>query len=181
MPITTVAAIIKNDEDKILLTRRNVAPFKGQWCLPGGHIDENEKAFDDGIETAAAFLWKSLLVQFDTAVNMGIRRAVRFLQKAVGCTVDGAFGPRTKEGADACDPDTTIPVYCDAREDYYRRLAERNPRLGKFLRGWLNRLGALRGEVGLQGLEAVSVVDFGGEAYIFRIPDLGVDPEFDLD
>jgi len=46
MPITTVAAIIKNDEDKILLTRRNVEPFKGQWCLPGGHIDENEKAFD---------------------------------------------------------------------------------------------------------------------------------------
>jgi 8-oxo-dGTP diphosphatase len=46
MPITTVAAIIKNDENKILLTRRNIEPFKGQWCLPGGHIDENEKAFD---------------------------------------------------------------------------------------------------------------------------------------
>ena len=46
MPITTVAAIIKNDEDKILLTRRNVEPFKGQWCLPGGHIDVDEKALD---------------------------------------------------------------------------------------------------------------------------------------
>ena len=42
MPIATVAAIIKNDEGKILLTRRNVEPFKGQWCLPGGHIDEFE-------------------------------------------------------------------------------------------------------------------------------------------
>lgn len=46
MPITTVAAIIKNDEDKILLTRRNVEPFKGQWCLPGGHIDQNENVRD---------------------------------------------------------------------------------------------------------------------------------------
>ena len=46
MPITTVAAIIKNDKDEILLTRRNVEPFKEQWCLPGGHIDENEKALD---------------------------------------------------------------------------------------------------------------------------------------
>ena len=42
MPIATVAAIIKNDEGKILLTRRNVEPFRGQWCLPGGHIDANE-------------------------------------------------------------------------------------------------------------------------------------------
>jgi len=52
MPITTVAAIIKNDEDKILLTRRNVEPFKGQWCLPGGHIDANENAFDAVVREA---------------------------------------------------------------------------------------------------------------------------------
>jgi len=46
MPIATVAAIIKNDEGKILLTRRNVEPFKGQWCLPGGHIDTYESIKD---------------------------------------------------------------------------------------------------------------------------------------
>jgi len=46
MPIATVAAIINNEEGKILLTRRNVEPFKGQWCLPGGHIDEYEKTLD---------------------------------------------------------------------------------------------------------------------------------------
>jgi 8-oxo-dGTP diphosphatase len=52
MPIATVAAIIKNDEGKILLTRRNIEPFKDQWCLPGGHIDENEKALDAVIREA---------------------------------------------------------------------------------------------------------------------------------
>ena len=52
MPIATVAAIIKNDEGKILLTRRNVEPFKGQWCLPGGHIDDNENALDAAIREA---------------------------------------------------------------------------------------------------------------------------------
>jgi 8-oxo-dGTP diphosphatase len=52
MPIATVAAIIKNEAGKILLTRRNVDPFKGQWCLPGGHIDDNEKAFDAVIREA---------------------------------------------------------------------------------------------------------------------------------
>ena len=52
MPITTVAAIIKNGEGKILLTRRNVDPFKSQWCLPGGHIDADEKAIDAVIREA---------------------------------------------------------------------------------------------------------------------------------
>ena len=52
MPIATVAAIIKNDEGKILLTRRNVEPFKGQWCLPGGHIDSDEKALDAVVREA---------------------------------------------------------------------------------------------------------------------------------
>lgn len=44
MPISTVAAIIKNKDEKILLTCRNVEPFSGYWCLPGGHIDDYENA-----------------------------------------------------------------------------------------------------------------------------------------
>jgi 8-oxo-dGTP diphosphatase len=27
---------------RLLLTQRNVEPFKGCWCLPGGHIDRFE-------------------------------------------------------------------------------------------------------------------------------------------
>lgn len=46
MPKTTAAAVVKNDEDKILLTRRNIEPFKAQWCLPGGHIDQYENVKD---------------------------------------------------------------------------------------------------------------------------------------
>ena len=52
MPITTVAAIITNDDGEILLTRRNVEPYKGQWCLPGGHIDANETVRDAVIREA---------------------------------------------------------------------------------------------------------------------------------
>jgi 8-oxo-dGTP diphosphatase len=52
MPIATVGAIIENEDGKILLTRRAAEPFKGQWCLPGGHIDENEKALDAVIREA---------------------------------------------------------------------------------------------------------------------------------
>ena len=47
MPKATVAAIITPGDDKpdvILLTKRNVRPFQGYWCLPGGHIDDYETA-----------------------------------------------------------------------------------------------------------------------------------------
>ena len=49
MPTTTVGAIIIDKlekPEKILLTRRNIPPFKEYWCLPGGHIDKYEKAID---------------------------------------------------------------------------------------------------------------------------------------
>jgi 8-oxo-dGTP diphosphatase len=45
-PKTTVAAIVStlNDSSRILLTRRNIEPFRDHWCLPGGHIDQYESA-----------------------------------------------------------------------------------------------------------------------------------------
>ena len=42
-PKVTCGAIIRKG-DKILLTKRNVRPYKGYWCLPGGHIELWEKA-----------------------------------------------------------------------------------------------------------------------------------------
>ena len=120
------------------------------------------------------------LVQFDTAVNMGVGRAVRFLQTVAGCTADGAFGPGTQRAVAACDPGTAIAAYCDTREQYYRRLVEKNPKLGIFLKGWLNRLNALRREVGLPGFESAARIDFGDTGFIAKVPDLGEDSAFDL-
>jgi len=119
------------------------------------------------------------LIQFDTAVNMGVGRAVRLLQQSVSCPVDGAFGPGTKKAADECDIGEAMIAYCEAREQFYRRLAERRPELNVFLKGWLNRLNALRQEVGLPGHEAAVELDFGETAYIKKIPDIG-DPGFDF-
>jgi len=117
------------------------------------------------------------LLQFDTAVNMGVRRAVRFLQESVGCGVDGAFGPGTQSAVAQCDAGTVLGVYCDRREAFYRNLVQKNPKLEVFLKGWLNRLNALRKEVGLPGFEGVVPVDFGDAGYIARVPDIGEDPD----
>jgi 8-oxo-dGTP diphosphatase len=47
MAIATVAAVISPETGErrtVLLTRRSVSPFRGSWCLPGGHIDDFETA-----------------------------------------------------------------------------------------------------------------------------------------
>lgn len=93
------------------------------------------------------------MTQFDTAVNMGVRRATRILQMAVGAEVDGAFGPATQAACDTCDLGTALIKYCEIRESLYRRFAKA-PGQAKFLRGWMNRLNDLRHELGLPGYEA---------------------------
>ncbi len=135
----------------------------GYWIPP--HCDRLARQLD--------------LVHFDTAVNMGPGRAVRFLQKAAGCGVDGDFGSQTEKAVQACRPGDLIASYCATREAYYRELVRRNASLVVFLKGWLNRLNALRHEVGLAGFEAAPR---GGvdEAGARRIPDIGEDTAYDF-
>lgn len=116
------------------------------------------------------------LVQFDTAVNMGVGRAVRLLQQCVGCEPDSDFGPQTEGAVAACDAGDTVRAYCDRREAYYRNLADKRPELKVFLKGWLNRLNALRVEIGLPGYERAMELDFGETGYVAQVPDLEDDP-----
>jgi lysozyme family protein len=121
------------------------------------------------------------LVQFDTAVNMGVQRAIRFLQAALECGVDGQFGPTTLTAASECDAGDVMALYCATRERFYRTLAETRPSMQVFLKGWLNRLNALRLEVGLPAPEGRDEIDFGDMEYIARIPDIDEDPSYDIE
>jgi lysozyme family protein len=120
------------------------------------------------------------LVQFDTAVNMGTGRAVRFLQKAVGVDDDGDFGPTTERAVAASDAGAIVGRYCDLREAFYRRIVQNKPSQSVFLKGWMNRLNSLRREVGLPGFESAAPYDLGDAGFIFRIPDVGEDPDYDF-
>jgi 8-oxo-dGTP diphosphatase len=40
--VTSVVAVIIDDEERVLLTKRNIAPFKDLWVMPGGKIDLGE-------------------------------------------------------------------------------------------------------------------------------------------
>lgn len=65
-------------------------------------------------------------VFFDTCVNCGRGRADKLLQIS-----RGAAG------------------FLDARDAFYKRLAEARPRSRKYLKGWLNRTSALRRHLGV--------------------------------
>jgi hypothetical protein len=40
--VTSVVAVIINFAGEVLLTKRNIPPFLGQWVMPGGKIDLGE-------------------------------------------------------------------------------------------------------------------------------------------
>lgn len=41
-PLPSVAAFVQNNDSKILLVKRGVAPSRGKWALPTGFIEQNE-------------------------------------------------------------------------------------------------------------------------------------------
>lgn len=73
---------------------------------------------------------------FDTAVNMGSGTAIRMLQTALDCEIDGEPGPQTRAAANRANPSQTLAAYADLRRRRYRSLAG-FPRFG---RGWLSRV-----------------------------------------
>lgn len=80
----------------------------------------------------------------DWAWGSGARTTVKEVQRLIGTTPDGIAGPKTLRFINAADPRQLFDDIQAARERFYRRIVERNPSQSVFLRGWLNRLNALK-------------------------------------
>ncbi len=76
------------------------------------------------------------VMHFDCAVNQGVGRANRFLQQAVGTSVDGEVGPLSLAAAARVAPGPALAAYAERRRAHYRSL----PTFVRFGRGWLNRV-----------------------------------------
>lgn len=87
------------------------------------------------------------LVCFDAAVNSGPKRAVVWLQRALGVADDGVVGPRTWAALRAAEPVALAGRCIDQREASLRKFATA-PGQAKFLNGWLRRTKDLRGRCG---------------------------------
>jgi len=97
---------------------------------------------------------------FDAAVNSGPVRAAKFLQAAVGGTVDGVIGPSTLAAVDARNPTATINGLCDQRLAFLQGLST----FADFGRGWSRRVSDVRQQAllmaGAASPPALPSVDF---------------------
>lgn len=73
---------------------------------------------------------------FDMAVNSGVGRSAKLLQKVLGVPQDGAIGPITLAAAEHKGSLAIIDEFSKVREEFYRSL----PTFGVFGNGWLNRV-----------------------------------------
>ena len=72
---------------------------------------------------------------FDFAVNAGVRRCIKTLQKAVGAEPDGVLGSVTQALIRQHDPIGLLDKFSKAKIEFYQSLNQ--PR---FEKGWLNRV-----------------------------------------
>ena len=76
------------------------------------------------------------LLAFDMAVNKGVGRAAKLMQRGAGVTEDGALGPKSMAAINALDAADFIAKVSEARRDFYKSL-KTFPTFGK---GWLCRV-----------------------------------------
>jgi len=77
---------------------------------------------------------------FDAAVNMGVARATKILQEAVGVTADGVLGPKSLSAIQKANPQEIIAKFSKLKQDFYQSL-KTFPVFGK---GWLNRVAEVK-------------------------------------
>jgi lysozyme family protein len=77
---------------------------------------------------------------FDFAVNAGVSRAAKFLQRAVGAVDDGVIGSGTLGQVAKIDPSKLLDNFANQKQRFYNGLATNDPSQQKFLKGWLARV-----------------------------------------
>ena len=91
------------------------------------------------------------LVVFDSAVQHGPSRALKWLQSALGVTPDGSFGPKSvqalQEEIGAGMTDSLVEAFLSIRDSFYADIIKRDMTQSKFKNGWANRMASLRSEV----------------------------------
>lgn len=110
------------EQDMRGLTHDDVAPLYKKQYWVAVHGDDLPAGVD--------------LCVFDCAVNAGVNRAARFLQRTAQVTADGIIGPGTLKAVQALSPSLVIRDFCAQRELHYKSL----PTFPTFGKGWMARL-----------------------------------------
>lgn len=133
----------------------NVAGDSGGWTIYGIAWNFNKEYFKDfeefknmTEERAAMFAFANYymklspenlksnvkLLAFDIAYNMGVGKAIQYIQECAGVTADGIIGPNTRKKMAEATPDCLQ----NKRIAFYNTL-NKQPKNQKFYKGWINR------------------------------------------
>lgn len=80
------------------------------------------------------------LAHFDAAVQHGVERAAKLLQRSVGVVEDGVIGPATISAANTIPEDRCLALMLMERRAFYLGIVASRPEQEKFLLGWTKRL-----------------------------------------
>jgi len=72
----------------------------------------------------------------DFAVNSGVGRAAKFLQRVIGVNDDGSIGPGTLQSVRRMDAEIVVTDLCNARLNFLKGL----PTFDHFGNGWTRRI-----------------------------------------
>ena len=109
---------------------------------------------------------------FDFAINSGVSRAVKELQKVLGVTADGIVGLQTLNAIDHTDLPSLIERYCAARLAFMKRLKT----WPTFKNGWKTRVdnvvvASLADAVGYEAEPLPAVFEDEAEQYVGQAND----------
>jgi len=76
----------------------------------------------------------------DAGVHSGPKRAVQWLQAALGVTADGVIGPKTRAALATADQGVLYGKVLGQRLRHLGRLITHDPRQSVFAAGWMNRM-----------------------------------------
>ncbi len=91
-----------------------------------------------GFETITDAALLHLLV--DAGVHSGPKRAVQWLQAALGVTADGVIGPKTQAAIAKADQGALYGKVLGQRLRHLGRLITNDPKQSAFAAGWMNRM-----------------------------------------
>ncbi len=112
------------------VTRRDVQSLTRREASSIYHRQYWQRCKCDQLPPALAFL------MFDTAVNQGVGRATRFLQKSIDTKVDGIIGPMTLAAVRRREPKRVMIEFAARRMRHYGLLSI----FSIFGLGWSRRL-----------------------------------------
>lgn len=97
--------------------------------------------------------WKADQIKNQSVANILVdwvwgsgANGIKLPQKLLGLTVDGIVGPKTLAAVNSSDSLVLFNTIKAEREAFLYRIVERDPSQNRFLKGWLNRLNALKYE-----------------------------------